>query len=158
MGTPRILALLTPLVLLACGALADPAAASPPPSRWIAVSVATLWTKPGIARSIDAPSLGDPAHPRAWVAGMSVAQKRWLVGKLETQALYGTRVYLLGTSGRVVEGRRARPADAARLPGLPRMGADRAAHGRRAAEHRVHRRREARHGVAVDLADLDEQS
>lgn len=30
---------------------------------------------------------------------MSVAQKRWLVGRLETQALYGTRVRLLATSG-----------------------------------------------------------
>lgn len=99
MKTSRLLALLTPLAFVACAALADPAAASPPPSRWIAVSVATLWTQPGIARGVDAPSLGDPAHPRAWVKGMSVEQKRWLVGKLETQVLYGTKVYLLGTSG-----------------------------------------------------------
>lgn len=94
-----VMMMLSPVVFAACAALADPAAASPPPSRWIAVSVATLWAKPGSARSVDAPSLSDPAHPREWVAGMSVAQKRWLVGKLETQALYGTKVYLLGTSG-----------------------------------------------------------
>jgi cell wall-associated NlpC family hydrolase len=30
---------------------------------------------------------------------MTLAQKRWLVGRLETQALYGTRVYLLDTFG-----------------------------------------------------------
>ncbi|MFA4966229.1 MAG: C40 family peptidase, partial [Thermoleophilia bacterium] len=82
------------------GAAQRPAAgASPPPSRWIAVSVATLWVQPGQTRAVDAPALGDPAFPRRWVAGMSVAQKRWLVGKLETQALYGMRVNLLGTSG-----------------------------------------------------------
>lgn len=70
-----------------------------PPSRWIAVSVATLWVEPDQARALDAPACSVPADPRAWVAGMSVAQKRWLVGRLETQALYGTKVYLLGTSG-----------------------------------------------------------
>jgi hypothetical protein len=100
MKMSRLLSLLTILALAAGAALADPAAASTPPARWIAVSVATLWTQPGIARGVDAPSLGNPAHPRAWVKGMSVAQKRWLVGKLETQALYGTKVYLLGTSGK----------------------------------------------------------
>jgi gamma-D-glutamyl-L-lysine dipeptidyl-peptidase len=75
------------------------ATAAEPPERWIDVSVATLWVKPGIARSIDAPACADPADPKAWVAGMTTEQKRWLVGRLETQALYGTRVYLLGTSG-----------------------------------------------------------
>jgi cell wall-associated NlpC family hydrolase len=105
MRGPRIGSLL--LLLLAAvvaAALAEPGAAAAttaasPPTRWIAVSVATLWVKPGIARSVDAPACANPADPRTWVAGMSVAQKRWLVGRLETQALYGTRVYLLATSG-----------------------------------------------------------
>jgi cell wall-associated NlpC family hydrolase len=78
---------------------ATPAAAATPPSRWVAVSVATLWTQPGIARTIDRPALTNPADPRRWVASMTTTQKRWLVGRLETQALYGTRVYLLGTWG-----------------------------------------------------------
>jgi len=78
---------------------ADATAASVPPSRWVAVSVATLWVGPGLARPVDAPSAASPAEPRAWVAGMTIAQKRWLVGKLETQALYGTQVCLLATSG-----------------------------------------------------------
>jgi cell wall-associated NlpC family hydrolase len=80
-------------------ATATATAATPPPLRWVAVSVATLWVEPDTARKIDAPALAAPADPRAWVAGMTVAQKRWLVGRLETQALYGTRVYLLKTSG-----------------------------------------------------------
>jgi cell wall-associated NlpC family hydrolase len=63
------------------------------------VSVATLWVQPGIARGVDRPALGDPAHPRDWIDAMSAQQKRWLVGKLETQALYGTKVNLLETSG-----------------------------------------------------------
>jgi gamma-D-glutamyl-L-lysine dipeptidyl-peptidase len=86
------------LALLAAGLL-PAAAASRPPERWVRVSVATLWVRPGVARHVDAPAGAVPADPRAWVAGMTTAQKRWLVGKLETQALYGARVYLLRTSG-----------------------------------------------------------
>jgi cell wall-associated NlpC family hydrolase len=64
------------------------------------VSVATLWTAPGLARPVDAPSLTNPADPRLWVASMTDAQKRWLsVGRTQTQALYGTRVRLLATQG-----------------------------------------------------------
>ena len=65
----------------------------------MAVSVATLWVEPGVARPVDAPACANPADPAGWVAAMTTAQKRWLVGRLETQALYGTRVYLLDTSG-----------------------------------------------------------
>lgn len=72
---------------------------SQPPERWVCVSVATLWVEPGLTRLVDRPALANPADPARWVADMSVAQKRWLVGRLETQALYGQRVYLLDTSG-----------------------------------------------------------
>jgi cell wall-associated NlpC family hydrolase len=75
------------------------AAAVRPPARWVRVSVATLWVRPDEARSVDAPACAVPADPRAWVAKLTLAQKRWLVGKLETQALCGAKVYLLGTSG-----------------------------------------------------------
>ena len=91
-------AILSVAVMLACAAFAWPAAAASAPSRWIAVSVATLWVKPGLARPVYAAAVAAAADPRAWVAGMTTAQKRWLVGKLETQALYGTRVTLLATS------------------------------------------------------------
>ncbi len=70
-----------------------------PPARWVRVSVATLWARPGQARAVDAPAVAYPADPRAWVRAMTTRQKRWLVGRLETQALYGAKVYLLGTSG-----------------------------------------------------------
>lgn len=64
----------------------------PPFAAFVDVSVATLWVEPGAARPEDAPALGNPAEPRRWVEGMSVDQKRDLVGRLETQALYGQRV------------------------------------------------------------------
>jgi gamma-D-glutamyl-L-lysine dipeptidyl-peptidase len=73
--------------------------AARPPARWVRVSVATLWVRPREARAVDAPAVASPADPRAWVRDMSTSQKRWLVGRLETQALYGAKVYLLGTSG-----------------------------------------------------------
>ena len=73
--------------------------ATRPPARWVRVSVATLWVRPGEARAVDAPAGAYPADPRAWVEAMSTAQKRWLVGRLETQALYGAKVYLLGAKG-----------------------------------------------------------
>ena len=74
-------------------------AAGRPPARWVRVSVATLWVRPGEARRVDAPALAVPADPRPWLAGLTTTQERWLVGRLETQALYGAKVYLLGTSG-----------------------------------------------------------
>ncbi|HET7246865.1 MAG TPA: C40 family peptidase [Streptosporangiaceae bacterium] len=63
---------------------------------WVAVNVATLWASPSYPRSIDHPALTNPADPRHWAAAMTVAQKLWLVGKLETQALYGNRVKVIG--------------------------------------------------------------
>ena len=67
--------------------------------RWVRVSVATLWVRPGEARAVDAPAGTVPADPRAWLKALSTTQERWLVGRLETQALYGAKVYVLGTSG-----------------------------------------------------------
>ena len=96
------------------------AAAVSASSRWIAVSVATLWVKPGLARPIDAPAVAAAADPRAWVAAMTIAQKHWLVGRLETQALYGTRVTLLATSGawsKVAVPGQPTPRDARGYPG-----------------------------------------
>ena len=108
------------------GAAAD--AAARPPARWVRVSVATLWVRPDEARSVDAPACAVPADPRAWLARLTITQKRWLVGRLETQALYGAKVYLLGTSGAWSTGGGGRAADAPATPGLPRLAADAAAH------------------------------
>jgi gamma-D-glutamyl-L-lysine dipeptidyl-peptidase len=66
---------------------------------WVAVNVATLWVNPAYPRAVDQPALANPADPGRWVASMSTAQKLWLVGKLETQALYGMQVTVIGHSG-----------------------------------------------------------
>ena len=65
-------------------------------SCYVAVSVATLWVKPWYPRTIDGPSLQNPAQPQRWVDSLTVAQREWLVGRVETQALYGTRVIVIG--------------------------------------------------------------
>jgi len=66
---------------------------------FVAVSVATLWVKPTYRRAVDWPARANPADPRKWVAALTVRQKLWLVGKLESQALYGTKVIVIGHHG-----------------------------------------------------------
>ena len=86
-------------------AAGGPAAASAAPARCgsgtcsVAVNVATLWVSPTYRRAVDWPARANPADPGRWVAAMTVAQKLWLVGKLETQALYGTKVTVTGHDG-----------------------------------------------------------
>jgi gamma-D-glutamyl-L-lysine dipeptidyl-peptidase len=65
----------------------------------VAVNVATLWVEPWYPRPVDRPILGNPADPEAWVAAMTFEEKLWLVGNLQTQALYGTRVIVIGHDG-----------------------------------------------------------
>lgn len=65
------------------------------------VSVATLWREPGIQRRSDRPSLRDPADLVAWNRSMrGAAARRWLVGNVQTQALYGQRVLVRDRRGR----------------------------------------------------------
>ena len=66
---------------------------------WVAVSVATMWVKPWYPRPVDQPALANPARPRQWIHAMTTAQKSWLVGRLESQALYGTRVIVIDHHG-----------------------------------------------------------
>ena len=66
---------------------------------YVAVNVATLWVSPTYRRAVDWPARANPADPAKWVAAMTVQQKLWLVGKLETQALYGTKVAVTGHYG-----------------------------------------------------------
>lgn len=66
---------------------------------YIDVSVATVWTKPNITREVDEPSLTNPADPRKWTSSMTYNDKIGLVGKLETQALYGSPVTVLERDG-----------------------------------------------------------
>ena len=70
----------------------------------IGVSVATLWREPGIHRTIDRPSLRNPAQLGRWNRNLRTAeQRRWLVGKVQTQALYGQEVLVRETRGRWVK-------------------------------------------------------
>jgi gamma-D-glutamyl-L-lysine dipeptidyl-peptidase len=67
----------------------------------IDVSVATLWKAPNLARSLDRPSLTNPADPAQWSRNLSTAESRvWLDSRVQTQALYGQQVVVLARSGR----------------------------------------------------------
>lgn len=63
------------------------------------VQVTTLWKQPGKNRVVDRPSLTSPTDIAKWAKSMSVSQKQWLVGKIDTQALYGQEVEILKSSG-----------------------------------------------------------
>ncbi|WP_253701193.1 C40 family peptidase [Bacillus sp. FJAT-29814] len=66
---------------------------------YIDVNVATVWSKPNITREVDEPSTTNPADPRKWTSTMTYQDKIGLVGKLETQALYGSPVTVLERQG-----------------------------------------------------------
>lgn len=60
------------------------------------VSVATLWTSPSAPRRVDAKALSAPVDIRGWLAAMSTATRKGLVGRIETQALYGDKLIVTG--------------------------------------------------------------
>jgi len=66
----------------------------------IDVSVATLWKAPNTYRSIDRPSLTNPADPAGWSRNLATADLRiWLDSHVQTQALYGQTVTVLAVQG-----------------------------------------------------------
>ncbi|MEA2685853.1 MAG: gamma-D-glutamyl-L-lysine dipeptidyl-peptidase, partial [Actinomycetota bacterium] len=80
---------------------AEPAEPAPavPEATLVDVAVANLWAEPDQARPLDAPSLTNPVDTNAWRAAMTVDDRRWLVDRLVTQALYGDEVKVLETAG-----------------------------------------------------------
>lgn len=112
--------LLAALVVATGGFDAARPAAATSATRWIAVPVATLWVSPGSHRTVDRLTISAPASVSAWIEAMTVAQKRWLVGRVETQALYGTAVTVTATSGtwsKVVVPSQPTPRDPRGYPG-----------------------------------------
>jgi cell wall-associated NlpC family hydrolase len=91
---------LVPLLLaLAFAAPAD-ASLKPGDVASIDVSVATLWKAPNIYRSIDRPAIAAPVNADTWNVNMATADdRRWLVGRVQTQALYGQLVTVRAVQG-----------------------------------------------------------
>lgn len=105
------------VAVVAAAACAAPAAPSGPPrvdqptvsavpmaptagsKVWVTVAVATLWTSPSAPRAVDAKALRAPVDIRGWLAAMSTATRRGLVGRVETQALYGDRLIVTAVRG-----------------------------------------------------------
>lgn len=63
------------------------------------VAVTNIWDKPTISRGVDAPVLTNPVNMSKWVSDMKLSQKRWLIDRIHTQALYGDEVSILKSSG-----------------------------------------------------------
>lgn len=68
-------------------------------TAFVDVSVSTVWVEPGITRPIDEPSVTNPVDHWLWTTSMTYEEKLWLVGNLETQALYGMKVQILEEEG-----------------------------------------------------------
>ena len=62
---------------------------------WVNVTVATLWRTPSSPRPVDAPALAHPAGIVDWLSAMTLAQRRGLNGRADTQALLGDPVRVL---------------------------------------------------------------
>lgn len=113
------LALLAGLAATGAGPVAA-TGAEPPAQRQVSVSVATLWESPTSPRAIDAAAVAAPAAPARWLAGLTVAQRRALNGRVASQVLLGQRVSVVkeadGWSWVLVPGQPT-PKDARGYPG-----------------------------------------
>lgn len=86
----------------------------------INVAAAMLWCEPGPKRDHDRLILGAATEPAAWADGMDEEMRLWLVGKVESQLLYGERVVVLDRAGewlRVAAAEQATGRDGRGYPG-----------------------------------------
>jgi gamma-D-glutamyl-L-lysine dipeptidyl-peptidase len=72
-----------------------------PPTAFVAVSAATVWTTPQSPRPVDHPALTNPVDIRGWLSAMTPAQQEALTSDnlTQTQALFGDRVFVVGQQG-----------------------------------------------------------
>jgi len=72
-----------------------------PPSAFVAVSAATVWTTPQSPRPIDHRALTNPVDIRGWLSDMTPDQQEALTSDnlTQTQALFGDRVFVVGQQG-----------------------------------------------------------
>ncbi|MFI6041203.1 NlpC/P60 family protein [Nocardia sp. NPDC051321] len=102
MSSPGILlCALSIVVALSIPAHADPTPPPEPPSAYVDVAAATVWTSPQSPRPVDQPALTNPVDVPRWIADMTLAQQEALTSDnlTQTQALYGDRVYVLQQQG-----------------------------------------------------------
>jgi gamma-D-glutamyl-L-lysine dipeptidyl-peptidase len=88
----------------ATAVFAPPAGAAQPttpPTEYVDVSVATVWTSPDSPRPVDAAALTNPVDVPKWLATMTLADKKGLTSDnlTQTQVLYGHPVYVLAEQG-----------------------------------------------------------
>ncbi len=65
----------------------------------ISVPVTNVWRVPNQTRKIDAVSIAAKPDMAKWTKSLTVADKNWLIGQTDSQALYGDRVEVLKSSG-----------------------------------------------------------
>ncbi|WP_040736795.1 C40 family peptidase [Nocardia tenerifensis] len=94
-----LLCALSVVVALSLPARAEPA--PEPPSAYVDVAAATVWTSPQSPRPVDRPALTNPVDIPRWLADMTLEQEEALTSDnlTQTQALYGDRVYVLQRQG-----------------------------------------------------------
>lgn len=65
----------------------------------INVPVTNVWHSPGKTRPIDEISIQANPDMKKWSSQMTIPEKQWLIGKTDTQALYGDPVEIIRSSG-----------------------------------------------------------
>ncbi|MCM3636613.1 NlpC/P60 family protein [Sporosarcina luteola] len=65
----------------------------------INVPVTNVWHTPGKTRPIDEISIQAKPDMKKWSSQLTISQKLWLIGKTDTQALYGDPVEIIKSSG-----------------------------------------------------------